>query len=141
MTLERRLKADHSIDMTPLIDVIFQLIIFFFITTTFKVTPGIRLDLPDSATSESVPLTEVRITAVSETEIYLNQQQTSLEGLPVLLAKAMEGHNPAEMRAILEGDSGTSYQLMVSVLDALRKNGIEGVGLATKAAKPAKGPK
>lgn len=135
MILERRLKPDHTIDMTPLIDVVFQLVIFFMITTTFKVTPGIRLDLPNSATAESVPLTEIRIVAVSETEIYLNKQPTSLEGLPVLLAKAVEGRDPSELRAILEGDSGTSYQLMVSVLDALRKNGIEGVGLATKSDK------
>jgi biopolymer transport protein ExbD len=143
MTLERRLKPDFTIDMTPLIDVVFQLVIFFMITTTFKVTPGIRLDLPNSSTSESVPLTEIRIVAVSEKEIYLNKQQTTLEGLPVLLSKAVAGHNPAEMRAILEGESSTSYQLMVSVLDALRKNGIEGVGLATKSTKssPAtKGP-
>lgn len=138
MILERRLKPRYEVDLTPLIDVVFQLVIFFMISSTFKVTPGIRLDLPNSATAESVPLTEIHIVAVSETEIYLNKQQTSLEGLPVLLAKAVEGRAPEEMRAILEGDSSTSYQLMVSVLDTLRKNGIEGVGLATK---PNKGPK
>jgi len=132
MILERRLKADNTIDMTPLIDVVFQLVIFFMITTTFKVTPGIRLDLPNSATSESVPLTEIRVVAVSEKEIYLNKQPTTLEGLTELLAKAVEWHDPSELRALLEGDSGTSYQLMVSILDALRKNGIEGVGLATE---------
>ena len=138
MIIERRLKPRHTVDLTPLIDVVFQLVIFFMISSTFKVTPGIRLELPRSVTAEAVPLTEIHILAVSEQEIYLNKQQTSLDGLPVLLAKAVEGRAPDQMRAILEGDQGTSYQLMVSVLDALRKNGIEGVGLATK---PNKGPK
>lgn len=132
MIIERRLKPQHTVDLTPLIDVVFQLVIFFMISSTFKVTPGIRLELPKSATAEAVPLTEIHILAVSDKEIYLNKQQTSLEGLPVLLAKAVEGRAPSEMRAVLEGDAGTSYQLMVSVLDALRQNGIEGVGLATK---------
>ena len=78
MIIERRLKPRHTVDLTPLIDVVFQLVIFFMISSTFKVTPGIRLELPQSATAESVPLTEIHILAVSEREIYLNKQQTSL---------------------------------------------------------------
>ncbi|HSV56362.1 MAG TPA: biopolymer transporter ExbD, partial [Magnetospirillaceae bacterium] len=102
MIIERRLKPRHTVDLTPLIDVVFQLVIFFMISSTFKVTPGIRLDLPRSSTTEAIPLTEIHILAISETEIYLNKQQTSLEGLPVLLAKAVEGRAPDQMRAILE---------------------------------------
>jgi len=43
MTIERRLKPQINIDLTPLIDIIFQLVIFFMISSTFKTAPGIEL--------------------------------------------------------------------------------------------------
>jgi biopolymer transport protein ExbD len=131
MRMERRLKPDTSINLTPLIDVILQLIIFFMITTTFKTAPGIALELPNSSTAQSVQSSVIRVLVVSEREIYVDRDKTDLAGLPKLIAKAAEGGDPSSLKATLEGDKSAPYQLVISALDALRKNGIETVGLRT----------
>ena len=131
MRFDRRLQAQTSINMTPLIDVILQLIIFFMITTTFKTVPGIALQLPSSTTAQTVQSSVITILAVSEREIYVDKTRTDLQGLPALIKKRAGGGDPSTMKAVLEGDRKASYQLVVSILDALRRNGIEGVGLRT----------
>ncbi|MDP2791229.1 MAG: biopolymer transporter ExbD [Rectinemataceae bacterium] len=128
----RRLSQKIGIDMTPLIDVILQLIIFFMITTTFRAAPGISLDLPGSRTAESVSSSALHVMVMSEDEIYIEKARTTLAGLPDALKDRVSGSNAEQVRAVLEGRAGASYQLIVSVLDAFRMNGIENVGLITR---------
>ncbi|MDX9783526.1 MAG: biopolymer transporter ExbD [Spirochaetia bacterium] len=128
----RRLAKKTGIDMTPLIDVILQLIIFFMITTTFRAAPGISLDLPGSRTAQSVSSTALSVVVMSENEIYVDKSRTSLEGLPATLKQRVAGSDTGSLRAVLEGRASASYQLIISVLDAFRMNGIENVGLITR---------
>ncbi len=136
ITRGRRLQPKIDINMTPLVDVILQLIIFFMITTTFRAAPGISMDLPTSVTAQSVTTTELRVTVMSETEIYVDKTLTDLKNLPVVLRGRIGGSGGATgLRAVLEGRSGAPYQTIISVLDAFRENGIENVGLITRKSK------
>ncbi|MBL8966391.1 MAG: biopolymer transporter ExbD [Spirochaetaceae bacterium] len=137
MRLERRLKPTINIDLTPLIDVVYQLVIFFMITSVFKTAPGIPLELPGAATSAAVAVSELRIVAVSEEEIYVGRDRTTAAGLDVLVAKAVQAAGDKGLKAVLEGDKNMPYQLMVTILDALRANGVDGVGLQTRPGGPA----
>lgn len=172
----RRLQARNEINVTPLIDVILQLIIFFMITTTFRSAPGISLDLPQSKTAQKVASSSVlQVRVFSNDEIYVNKNKTSLAGLRTILQQAVATMGPAagpqasggvaqssqgsanktnqtnqanqansttsdsiqenpisNIHAILEGGSGVSYQLIVSVLDELRLCGIQNVSLMTR---------
>jgi biopolymer transport protein ExbD len=118
--------------MTPLIDVILQLIIFFMITTTFRAAPGIALELPGSRTAQTVSSSALHVVVMSEEEIYVEKARTNLQGLPDMLRQRVSGSDADHVRAVLEGRAGSSYQLIVSVLDAFRMNGIENVGLITR---------
>jgi len=128
----RRLSPKIGVDMTPLIDVILQLIIFFMITTTFRAAPGISLDLPGSRTAQSVSSSALHVVVMTENEIYVEKTRTDLEGLPAVLKQRVTGSDSSSARAVLEGRSSASYQLIISVLDAFRMNGIENVGLITR---------
>lgn len=128
----RRLKQKTGIDMTPLIDVILQLIIFFMITTTFRAAPGIALDLPGSRTAQTISSSALHVVVMSENEIYVEKERTTLDGLAGTLKQRVSGSDSEQVRAVLEGRAGASYQLIVSVLDAFRTNGIENVGLITR---------
>jgi biopolymer transport protein ExbD len=129
---KRRLQPKITIDMTPLIDVILQLIIFFMITTTFRAAPGIALDLPGSRTAQTVSSSALHVVVMSEEEIYVEKARTNLQGLAGVLRQRVSGSDADQVRAVLEGRAGASYQLIVSVLDAFRMNGIENVGLITR---------
>jgi len=172
----RRLQVKNEINMTPLIDVILQLIIFFMITTTFRSAPGISLDLPQSKTAQKVSSSSVlQVRVLSEDEIYVDKTQTNLQGLRTILQQKVAAINSAagtassagagaaggaaagaangsgvvtgaetgagtgvaappvsNVHAILDGNSGVSYQLIVSVLDELRLCGIQNVSLMTR---------
>jgi biopolymer transport protein ExbD len=128
----RRLQPTVTINLVPLIDVLLLIIIFFMITTTFKLTPGISLDLPSSSTAQNVKSSVLRIVAVSESEIYVDKTRVDIEGLPALIKQRAGSGDSSGLKATVEGDRGASYQLMVSVLDALRRGGIDSVGLRTR---------
>ncbi len=132
MTRRRRLEPVTSINLIPLIDVLLLIIIFFMVTTTFKLSPGISLQLPSSTTAQNVQSSVLRIIAVSESEIYVDKTRTNLAGLEALIRTRAGPGDASGLKATVEGDRGASYQLMVSVLDALRRGGIDSVGLRTR---------
>ncbi len=135
MNGRRRLQPKIEINMTPLVDVILQLIIFFMITTTFRTAPGISMDLPTSVTAQSLSSREMRVTVMSDTEIYVDKTLTDLQKLPAVLRARIDGSSATGVHAVLEGRSGAPYQTIITVLDALRENGVENVGLITRKSK------
>lgn len=132
MRFQRRVSRKARVDMTPLIDVIFTLLLFFMMTSVFKVVPGLSLSLPSSTTTSTVSLTQMRIVAASEGSIFVNSVRTDLAGMDQAVKREMKGKKPEEIRAVLQGDKAASYQLIISVLDTLKSNGIEGVSLLTQ---------
>ena len=129
MVFRRRLKPVATVDLIPMIDVIFQLVVFFMVSSTFIITPGIPLELPDSTSAEPVVLTKLIVTMVSEDELYLNEEQTSLADLGNLINSLPENSVDDIQSVIIEGDRRASYSLMVNVLDILRESGFTGINL------------
>ena len=134
MTLRRRrLQRRTTVDMVPMIDVVFQLVIFFMVSSTFKITPAIGLTLPDSATAVPTEMTRLIVTVHSQDVIYLNEQKLDLNGLANAFGE--DGIDPESVESIIvEVDEGASSQILVYVLDVLRMNGINAVALRTRLA-------
>ncbi len=131
MRFRRRLEPRSAIDLVPMIDVVFQLILFFLVSTTFAILPGITLQLPASSTAEPTAMTRLAIGVVSRDEVYLNKDRTTLEGLAEALAKLSESER-AEIKSVtLEADKSVPYGLTVEVLDILRGAGFRGINLHT----------
>jgi biopolymer transport protein ExbD len=120
------------IDLTPLIDVIFQMVIFFMISSVFNTAPGIELELPESATSEAVKVSEVRITVTGPDEVYLNLELVPLSSLgKTIRDRTAEGRFAEDTVILVEGGRTVPYETIVSVLDEVRMGGIEAVNLIT----------
>lgn len=132
MRFRRRLSPNANVDLVPMIDVVFQLVVFFMVSSTFVMTPGIALDLPESTSSEAVVLNRLVVTVVSPGEIYVNRDRVTLEELDVRLAETrVDAESGEALSAVLEGDSQVPYETLVAVLDVLRRNGYRGVALRT----------
>ena len=132
MILRQRLKPRVNLDLTPLIDVVFQLVIFFMISSVFNVAPGIELELPDSSTSEAVEVTEVRITIAGPEEVYLNRDLVALTSLGETLRDWRDHGRLADDTVILvEGGRTIPYETIVTVLDEVRRGGVGAVNLIT----------
>lgn len=136
MKFKRRLTPITRVDLIPMIDVVFQLVVFFMVSSTFLLTPGIGLVLPESNTAEPVLMGKLVITVVSREEIYVNKDQYSLTSLGNALSEMPEQEREDISTVILEGDTGVPYGLLVAVLDELRKAGFQGINLKTREEEP-----
>ena len=132
MRFRRGLTTRTNVELIPLIDVVFQLVVFFMVSTTFILTPGISLVLPKSETSEPVVMSKLIVTVVSRNELYLNKEQYDVEGLDQRLGAITEEERSEIKTVVVEGDENVSYSLMIQVLDVLRRNGFTGINLRTK---------
>jgi biopolymer transport protein ExbD len=111
--LTQRLKPRVRLDLTPLIDVVFQLVIFFMISSVFNTAPGIELDLPDSTTSEAVEVTEIRITVAGSEEIYLNRELVALPNLGKTLREwSNQGRLTDDTAVLVEGEKPSPMKLL-----------------------------
>ena len=131
MQFRRRLKPNANVDLVPMIDVVFQLVVFFMVSSTFILTPGISLSLPESSSSEPVIMTKLVVSILGEDEIYLNKEKYSLAGLYSALAEMDDENRNGIKTVVIEGDRQVSYEVIVNVLDILRKHGFKGVNLKT----------
>ena len=133
MKLRRRFKRKAArIEMVPLIDIVFLLLVFFiYAMLSMAVHRGMKVELPESASSvssEEVPLS-VSVQVVNGTSvIYLNQEQVSLDDLENLL-KIEAADMKQEKEVLLFADKSVSYQHLYTVLDRISGAGITVISL------------
>ena len=132
MQFRRRLKPQVNVNLVPMIDVVFQLVIFFMVSSTFILTPGISIIFPSSTTSEPVVMSKLVVTVVSREEVYFNKEKYGIRELDKKLSSITEEERSDIKTVVLEGDRGISYSLLIEVLDLLRRNGFKGINLRTR---------
>ena len=132
MKFNRKLGMRTGLDMTPMIDVVFQLILFFLVSTTFAVLPGISLDLPTSTTASGTRTNGITITASADGVLFVNAKKVSVDELDAAL-NALSVTTPHESVPVsLEADSAVPNGTIVKILDSLRRTGFTGVNLRTR---------
>mgnify|MGYP001328114401 CR=1 FL=1 len=115
-----------SVEMTPIIDMVFMLLIFFLVATTFhQVEREMQIALPEAQASGpiSMSLREVIINVTAEGEIILGGQKISGEVLQSRIQEAVKA-NP-EQKVTVRGDRRTAYAAIVRVLDICKGSGIQ----------------
>ena len=125
-----------NVDMTPMIDIVFQLILFFLVSTTFATLPGIKLNLPQSHTAESTSLMGITITADDSGALYFNDKEVSMAGLGEELLSFDTGTTKKEEFPVsLEADSEVTNGTIVKIFDVIRESGYCVINLRTTAEK------
>ncbi len=125
-----------NVDMTPMIDIVFQLILFFLVSTTFATLPGIKLNLPQSHTSESTSLMGITITADESGALFFNDKEVSMTGLGEELLSFDTGTTKKEEFPVsLEADSEVTNGTIVKIFDVIRESGYCVINLRTTAEK------
>jgi len=123
--------AVSDINITPLLDLAWVLLVIFIITTTAMVQ-GIELKLPESTPKETEMETTTRTISVKKSgAAFLDEEPVQIAQLEHILRglkQAMGGKLPI----VLRGDAGVEYKHIVAVLDILQKIPIEDLAIATK---------
>jgi len=124
MELEYGLK---QIDIAPLIDIVFQLLIFFMLTSSFIMQPGIKVNLPKAVTSEVVKFENIEILITGENVTYLNGRVVTMRELETLLKQAAK----REQTILIKADKRASLGRVVEIWDLARDLGISQINIAT----------
>ena len=132
MRIRRKNDIGVNVDLTPMIDVVFQLILFFLVSTTFAVMPGISLNLPESTTAQSTDIGGITITASQSGKLFFNDEAVTYESLGKKLASFdTNGKKKEEYPVTLEADDKVTNGTIVSIFDVIRENGFVSVNLRT----------
>lgn len=126
-------KPYDDINITPMLDLAYVLLIIFIIMTTASVQ-GIKVDLPKASSSASLAKPKTKaITVADSGQVFLDAYPVTMDELESRL-RTEKGTNP-EFPIVLKGDAAVQYQKVMDVLDLLRRLDLSQVGLVTGKAK------
>ncbi len=126
------------LDLTPLIDVVLMLVIFFMLTTTFVLAPGIQVDLPQGSSAQKPRESDVIITVTQDGAVYYQDAQVSLETLRAALQRAR--HAQPGIRVVIKADTHVQHGRVVDVMDMAKLVGIQRLAIATAPKPPFQQP-
>tara|TARA_Y100000816_G_C26002912_1_gene524105 strand:+ start:337 stop:750 length:414 start_codon:yes stop_codon:yes gene_type:complete len=128
LKFKKKKSPDISLEITPLVDVIFLLLIFFVLSTQFIDLKTMSIDLPsiDKKTMSNLPENRVKIEISKEGEVLINNttiNEFSLKSLNEELSLI-----PSNIKtAIISADSDTRYQYIVTIMESLNSNGFKNI--------------
>jgi len=130
MRFKGRMELEHGlkqIDIAPLIDIVFQLLIFFMLTSSFIMQPGIKVNLPKAVTSETVKAENIEIMVTSENVTYLNGKVITNTELKASLKQAAKRNQTI----LIKADRRASLGRVVEIWDMARDIGVTQINIAT----------
>jgi biopolymer transport protein ExbD len=131
MSFHRTQREEPRVDLTPMVDVVFLLLIFFMISTTFVESPGISIKLPESSsqTIDREPK-EIKVYLSKEGDIYHGDKKISLDGFKGLLADYQS--DAKKTTVLLLADQESRHGKVVTLMDLARDAGFTKLAIATE---------
>jgi len=123
-------KRKVSINITPLIDVLFLLLIFFMVSSTFLEQPGIKLELPSAQSATVVEQKDYVLFVDKEGKMYLNDKEIRLEDLESTIKEALP--KMKDNALVLKADQGVTHGTVVRVMDTAKRSGVKKLIVGTK---------
>lgn len=119
-----------ELNLTPLVDVIFLQLIYFMLTSSFIMQPGIKIKLPEATTTETITEKEVFVSISRDGIIFYKDKPITLKILEELLKKELSDKN-RQLILVIKGDKRTEHGRVVQVMDTARRVGINKIAIAT----------
>jgi biopolymer transport protein ExbD len=116
------------LDMAPLVDVVLNLLVYFMLTSSFLMQPGLQIKLPEAKTTEPAVPVPLIISIAADARIFIDEAEVGLADLPGLIARRTRG-KPFEI--LVKGDEQARHGLVVKVMDIARLAGASRLVIAT----------
>ncbi len=129
MDFEGRARIHSHLDIAPLIDIVFLLLVFFMLTSTFMIPEAIELELPESSSAQVSDVTPIVIALNQTGQLALNGKPIELEQLQAAVTTLIKQH--ADTAITLKSDASTQVQQLLQVMDSIRAAGGHNIALAT----------
>ena len=133
MQFREKKKRRVLINITSLIDVLFLLLIFLMVSSTFLEQPGIKLELPPAQSAVVVEQKEVILFVDKNQKLFLNSNEITMENLEEKLKEVLPKMKDGSL--ILKADTDVTHGLVVRIMDSVKKSGVKKLIIGTKIGK------
>ncbi|MEY2980344.1 MAG: ExbD/TolR family protein [Planctomycetota bacterium] len=124
--------GETGIDMSPLIDCVFILLIFFIVTTVFVEETGVEVDKPQAASASQLEKTSILIALTDKGQIVYGGREIGISGVQPLVKRMLQKE---DIPVIIQADQASQSGLLVRVIDEAKLGGATKVSLATRTQK------
>lgn len=121
---------DEDVNVTPLLDIVFIMLIFFIVTSTFVKEPGVEVERPDAVSAKERKLASIIVAISSDDEIWINKDLVELDEVRAVVEQ-LRRENP-KGTAVVQADASSKTRLLVEVVTQIRATGISDVAVSTE---------
>ena len=129
-SLIRQDDDDEDVNVTPLLDIVFIMLIFFIVTSTFVKEPGVEVDRPEAVTATERKLASIIVAISDEDEIWINKEKVELPAVRVAVEQ-LKRENP-KGTAVVQADAKAKSRFLVEVVNQIRAAGVSEVAVSTE---------
>jgi biopolymer transport protein ExbD len=122
-------EEDEDVNVTPLLDIVFIMLIFFIVTSTFIKEPGAEIERPEALTDDKIKLISLLVAIDSEDQIWINKERVELSEVEFKVQE-LRRETP-KGAAVIQVDSKAKSELMLDVLQKVKDAGVDQVSVAT----------
>ena len=129
--MRRQSKAtaeESEVNLTPMLDVVFIMLIFFIVTASFVKESGMDVNRPDAATAVVKPRGNILVAITPSGQIWIDKRQVDVRSIRANLER-LYAENP-QGAVVIQADEDSKNGLLVAVMDAAKLAGIENVSIA-----------
>jgi biopolymer transport protein ExbD len=131
MRRQRKASAEEAeVDLTPMLDVVFIMLIFFIVTASFVKESGMDVNRPDAATAVVKPRGNILVAITPSGQIWIDKRQVDVRSIRANLER-LYAENP-QGAVVIQADKESKNGLLVAVMDAAKLAGIEKVSIAAE---------
>jgi|TARA_B100001750_G_C15330830_1_gene507176 biopolymer transport protein ExbD len=121
-------EEEAEINLTPMLDVVFIMLIFFIVTAVFVKEPGIQVDRPSAVTAQVPSSASIFIAVSAANEFWIDQRNVDLAGLGPVIER-LRAENP-EGGVVIQADNEAQNEYVLAAMDAAKEAGVTDVTLA-----------
>ena len=122
-------EEENEINLTPMLDVVFIMLIFFIVTATFIKEAGIQVERPDAVTAESQDDAAILIAISPTDEIWIDRKERDPRVVRSIIER-LHAENP-KGSIVIQADEGSTHETLVIVMEAAKAAGVTNVAIAS----------
>ena len=131
MRSRRKIKEEEKVaDLTPMLDVVFIMLIFFIVTATFIKETGVEIDRPDTKTAEAKKRVSLLVGVGSDSGIWIDKKRVDVRNVRPMMER-LHAENP-KGGVVIQADSESKVEKVLAIMNAARKIGINQVAIASE---------
>ena len=126
----KRIREESNLDLTPMLDIVFIMLIFFIVTTSFIKESGIEVNRPNAETAERDQKGNILVAISENNEIFIDRRKVDLRAIRPNIIR-LKAENP-EGSVIIQADKASQTGLWVEAMDQIRLAGVQEISIAAE---------